>query len=144
LAFITLSGAGMMLFIAGTNTFVQTNVADHLRGRVLSYYMMAFQGMQLLGSQLVGWLARHLGAPPTVLLQATAGLLVVALCWRSRPPSTVSSPPAAEVAPAYQGLARGTAAVNSAAVPLTIYFGVQRLRGHWLAQVGQHVAGHLG
>jgi MFS family permease len=77
LMFIVLGGAGMMLFIAGTNTFIQTNVDDHMRGRVLSYYVMAFQGMQPLGSLLVGWLARHLGAPHTVLLQGVAGLLVV-------------------------------------------------------------------
>jgi MFS family permease len=82
LAFNLVGGTGMMLFIAGTNTFVQTNVADHMRGRVLSYYVMAFQGMQPLGSLLVGWLARHLGAPHTVLLQAAAGLLVVSAFWR--------------------------------------------------------------
>lgn len=77
LGFIGLGGVGMMLFIAGTNTLVQTHVPDHLRGRVLSYYVMAFQGMQPLGSLLVGWLARHLGAPHTLLLQGAAGLLVV-------------------------------------------------------------------
>jgi MFS family permease len=84
LVFIVLGGAGMMLFIAGTNTFIQTNVDDRMRGRVLSYYVMAFQGMQPLGSLLVGWLARHLRAPHTVLLQAMAGLLVVATFWRSQ------------------------------------------------------------
>jgi MFS family permease len=94
LGFITLSGAGMMLFIAGTNTFVQTNVDDRLRGRVLSYYMMAFQGMQPLGSLLVGWLARHLGAPHTVLLQAVAGLLVVGLFWRRGAANAAPSTPA--------------------------------------------------
>ncbi|TDN40061.1 MFS transporter [Hymenobacter sp. UV11] len=82
LAFVGLGGVGMMLFIAGTNTFVQTHVPDHLRGRVLSYYVMAFQGMQPLGSLLVGWLARHLGAPHTVLLQGAAGLLVVLVLGR--------------------------------------------------------------
>ncbi|GAB3638890.1 MFS transporter [Hymenobacter arcticus] len=82
LVFNMLGGTGMMLFIAGTNTFIQTNVADHMRGRVLSYYVMAFQGVQPLGSLLVGWLARHLGAPHTVLLQALAGLVVVGVFWR--------------------------------------------------------------
>lgn len=82
LVFTLLGGTGMMLFIAGINTFVQTNVADYMRGRVLSYYMMAFQGVQPLGSLLVGWLARHLGAPHTVQLQAVAGLLVVGVFWR--------------------------------------------------------------
>ncbi|WP_151086716.1 MFS transporter [Hymenobacter baengnokdamensis] len=84
LVFSVLSGTGMMLFIAGTNTFVQTHVDDRMRGRVLSYYVMAFQGVQPLGSLLVGWLARQLGAPHTVLLQATAGLLVVLVFWKSK------------------------------------------------------------
>lgn len=93
LAFLTLGGAGMMLFIAGTNTAIQTNVADHMRGRVLSYYVMAFQGVQPLGSLLVGWLARHLGAPHTVLLQGAAGLAVgLAFWWTGRPASPVLRP----------------------------------------------------
>jgi MFS family permease len=96
LVFIVLGGAGMMLFIAGTNTFIQTNIDDRMRGRVLSYYMMAFQGMQPLGSLLVGWLARHLGAPHTVLLQAVAGLLVVATFWRSQRPRVASTAVAVE------------------------------------------------
>lgn len=91
LVFIVLGGAGMMLFIAGTNTFIQTNVDDRMRGRVLSYYVMAFQGMQPLGSLLVGWLARHLGAPHTVLLQAVAGLLVVLAFWRKQASRRVAS-----------------------------------------------------
>ncbi|GAB2854199.1 MFS transporter [Hymenobacter ruber] len=82
LVFITLSGTGMMMFIAGTNTAIQTNVDDHMRGRVLSYYVMAFQGIQPLGALLVGWLARHIGAPHTVLLQGAAGLVVALAFWQ--------------------------------------------------------------
>ncbi len=93
LVFITLGGSGMMLFIAGTNTAIQTNVEDHMRGRVLSYYVMAFQGVQPLGSLLVGWLARHLGAPHTVLLQGAAGLAVgLAFWWTGRPAAPVLHP----------------------------------------------------
>lgn len=85
LVFITLGGAGMMLFIAGTNTAIQTNVDDHMRGRVLSYYVMAFQGIQPLGALLVGWLARHIGAPHTVVLQGALGLAVgLAFWWTGR------------------------------------------------------------
>jgi cyanate permease len=68
-----------------------------MRGRVLSYYVMAFQGMQPLGSLLVGWLARHLGAPHTVLLQAVAGLLVAATFWRSQLRRVAHSAVAAEL-----------------------------------------------
>lgn len=94
LVFIGLGGTGMMLFIAGTNTFVQTHVPDHLRGRVLSYYVMAFQGMQPLGSLLVGWLARHLGAPHTLLLQGGAGLLVLLALGRGARRALVAGAPA--------------------------------------------------
>lgn len=54
-----------------------------MRGRV-SYYVMAFQGVQPLGRLLVGWLARHLGAPHAVLPQSAAGLAF----WRTERPTS--------------------------------------------------------
>lgn len=73
------TGFGLMLQIACTNTFVQTHVDDHMRGRMLSYYVMAFQGMQPIGSFLIGFTAQHLGAQLTVMLQGLLGIVVVAL-----------------------------------------------------------------
>jgi MFS family permease len=75
---LTTTGLGMMLLIASSNTFIQMNLEDHMRGRVMSYYVMAFQGVQPLGSLLVGWLAHQLGVAPTVLLQGLIGGLAVA------------------------------------------------------------------
>jgi MFS family permease len=74
LLFIMPAGAGAMMQIAGTNTFVQTNVSDEMRGRVISYYVMAFMGMQPLGSFLVG-LGGHYAGPRVILfVQGLAGI----------------------------------------------------------------------
>jgi MFS family permease len=75
LFFIMPAGAGSMMQIAATNTFVQTNVSDEMRGRVISYYVMAFLGMQPLGSFLVG-LGGHYAGPRVILfIEAAAGLM---------------------------------------------------------------------
>ncbi|WP_462265966.1 MFS transporter [Mucilaginibacter sp.] len=76
LLFILPSGMGMMMQIAGTNTFIQTTVTDNMRGRVISYYVMAFQGMQPLGSFLAGWAAHRVGAQVTLFVQGTIGVVV--------------------------------------------------------------------
>jgi MFS family permease len=74
LCFIMSAGTGMMMQIAGTNTFIQTNVSDEMRGRVISYYVMAFQGMQPLGSFFVG-LGGHYASPRAILfIEGIAGL----------------------------------------------------------------------
>ena len=75
LGFIALSGLGMMIQIAGTNTFVQTNVAPQMRGRVISYYVMAFMGMQPIGSFLAGLAAHHLSPRIVVFVQGVCGLI---------------------------------------------------------------------
>ncbi|MDD5730794.1 MAG: MFS transporter, partial [Candidatus Omnitrophica bacterium] len=59
-------GFGMMIQIASSNTLLQTLTSDHLRGRVMSIYTMAFIGMVTLGSLLVGSLAGKIGAPHTL------------------------------------------------------------------------------
>jgi MFS family permease len=72
---IMIGEAGMLSQIAATNTYVQTRVEESMRGRVLSYYVMAFQGMQPLGSLLVGWAAHRSSAPVTVFSEGLLGLL---------------------------------------------------------------------
>jgi len=66
--------SGMLTQIAATNTYIQTNVDEHMRGRVVSYYVMAFQGMQPIGSLIIGSAAHIVGAPLTVLLEGVAGI----------------------------------------------------------------------
>ncbi len=61
-------GWGMMTGLAASNTIIQTLVPEDKRGRVMSYYTMAFVGMAPFGSLLAGSLAHGLGAPRTVMI----------------------------------------------------------------------------
>jgi MFS family permease len=61
-------GCAMMIQMAASNTVVQTIVQDDKRGRVMSFYSMAFLGMAPFGSLLAGALASRLGAPRTVII----------------------------------------------------------------------------
>ncbi|HVB48676.1 MAG TPA: MFS transporter, partial [Burkholderiales bacterium] len=72
---IYLTGMGIMLTAASTNTVLQTVVEDRLRARVAAIYMMAFVGMSPLGALAAGSLAHYTGAPATL---AIGGLLAIA------------------------------------------------------------------
>ena len=61
-------GFGMMQGMAASNTVIQTLVPEDMRGRVMSYYTMAFVGMAPFGSLLAGALASAIGAPKTVMV----------------------------------------------------------------------------
>ena len=53
----------MMQQMAASNTIIQTIVDDDKRGRVMSFYAVAFVGMAPFGSLLAGPLAHAIGAP---------------------------------------------------------------------------------
>ena len=72
---VFVAGAGMMQGMAGSNTVIQTIVSEDMRGRVMSYYTMAFMGMAPFGSLLAGSFAHKIGAPWTVILNGSAVLL---------------------------------------------------------------------
>ena len=61
-------GVGLIVQMAATNTVLQTSVDDDKRGRVMSFYSMAFMGTVPLGSLLAGSLVHLIGAPVTVIL----------------------------------------------------------------------------
>ena len=68
LGLMIVSGFGMMVHLAASNTLVQTFVDDDKRGRVMSLYTMSLRGMVPLGSLIAGGLASHIGAPATLTL----------------------------------------------------------------------------
>ncbi|HEY3241869.1 MAG TPA: MFS transporter, partial [Phycisphaerae bacterium] len=72
LVLMAVSGFGLMRQLASSNTVLQTIVDDHLRGRVMSFYSMAFLGMAPFGSLLAGLSAGWIGAPRTLLLGGIA------------------------------------------------------------------------
>ena len=56
-----LTGFGMMQGMAASNTIIQTVVPEDRRGRVMSYYTVAFVGRAPVGSLLAGFLAAQAG-----------------------------------------------------------------------------------
>ncbi|AEU37640.1 protein of unknown function DUF894 DitE [Granulicella mallensis MP5ACTX8] len=72
-------GFGMMQGLAASNTVIQTLVPEDKRGRVMSYYTMAFVGMSPFGSLLAGGLAHRFGAPYTVIM--TGACCVLGAVW---------------------------------------------------------------
>jgi MFS family permease len=68
LSCVMLAGAGMMQQMAASNTVLQTIVDDDKRGRVMSFYSMAFMGMAPIGSLIAGFAASHIGAPYTLVI----------------------------------------------------------------------------
>ena len=61
-----------MIQMASSNTILQTIVDNDKRGRVMSFYMMAFMGSAPLGSLLAGIVSDHIGATPTLLIGGTS------------------------------------------------------------------------
>jgi MFS family permease len=74
-----LTGYGMMQGVTSSNTILQTLVDEKMRGRVMSYYTMAFVGMAPFGSLLAGALAHAIGAPRTVIISGIA--CIVGSLW---------------------------------------------------------------
>ena len=110
-------GFAMMVQLASSNTLLQTITDEDKRGRVMSFYMMAFMGTAPIGSLLSGTLARKIGAPQTIMLGGSlciAGGMVFA--W-------VLPTLRVHVRPIYQRMgilpevARGIEAASEAAVP---------------------------
>ena len=72
---VFIAGMGMMQGMAGSNTVIQTIVSEDKRGRVMSYYTMAFMGMAPFGSLLAGAMAHKFGAPWTVMMNGCVVML---------------------------------------------------------------------
>jgi MFS family permease len=75
-------GLGMMQQMAASNTVLQTIVEEDKRGRVMSYYAMAFTGMAPFGSLFAGTLADRIGAPNTLLI--TGACCIAGAIWFAR------------------------------------------------------------
>ncbi len=71
-AFMVLLGFGIIVTAAGTNMILQSVVDDAKRGRVVSFYTMAFLGMVPFGALAGGNLANMIGAPKTAIVFGTA------------------------------------------------------------------------
>ena len=79
LLILPIVGAGFMVSLAATNTIVQTITEEHLRGRVMAFYTMAFLGTAPLGSLLAGVLADRIGEPYTIIMGGV--ICVLGAAW---------------------------------------------------------------
>ena len=76
LFFAMIAGFGMMSQTTVSNTIIQTSVSKEMRGRVISYYAMAFFGMQPIGGLLIGTVSHYAGAPYTILAEGIAAICI--------------------------------------------------------------------
>lgn len=99
---LALMGLGLILFNVNSNSALQQRVPDHLRGRVMGFYVLCFGGLMPLGSLQIGFVAEKLGVTLALLLNALiCGLAVFAAArvlvqMRQRP---VEEPAAASPSP---------------------------------------------
>src|SRR5438876_2169863 len=89
LSLVLIAGVGfaMIAFSATANTTVQTVAPDHLRGRVMSVYMLVFAGSIPFGNLITGGLAHLYGAPVALLVGAGVSLVAVISAWVLRKPA---------------------------------------------------------
>lgn len=78
LFFMTITGLGMMAQTSSINTYIQTHSIPEMRGRAISYFVMAYQGMIPIGSLLIGWTANAFGPRMAVTIAGGIGLLATA------------------------------------------------------------------
>lgn len=79
------AGIGMMLHLASTNTLLQTISEEGKRGRVMSFYAMAFRGLTPFGSLIAGSLGDTIGAPITVICSGVIILILAVLYYNILP-----------------------------------------------------------
>ena len=71
-SFIALLGTGwgFMVIVNLSNTLVQTNITDELRGRVMGIFTFTFFGLMPIGSLVNGAIADQIGASSTIQINA--------------------------------------------------------------------------
>ncbi len=79
------TGMSMMVQMAASNTVLQTIVDEDKRGRVMSFYAMAFFGTTPFGSLLAGAVADRFGAPAAILIGGVACVLGALAFFRTLP-----------------------------------------------------------
>ena len=80
LLFTTAVSFSMMMQNSSINTYIQTHAIPSYRARIMSYYVMAFQGIFPIGSLLIGALAEGVGIKNTLYVMGGCGVLI-AICY---------------------------------------------------------------
>jgi MFS family permease len=84
-AFLFFVGLGVMTFSAASNTILQREPPDELRGRVMGLRAFVFSGVAPLGSLQIGAMAEWLGPRPAVMIDGAICLVAAAMVWWRAP-----------------------------------------------------------
>jgi MFS family permease len=79
MVFAAILGFGAMSQTTVCLTIIQVHTDAKMRGRVMSFLIMAMTGMLPLGSLLTGAISHKIGAPDTLLCQGVMALIIVAV-----------------------------------------------------------------
>ncbi len=72
------TGTALMMVFSTVTSLVQLIAPDHMRGRVMSIYMVAFRGGMPIGSLVSGFFAQKIGTPQVIAINGIL-LIVVAI-----------------------------------------------------------------
>ena len=78
---IAIAGAGMTFSLNAFTTLVQSGVPDHLRGRVMALWSMAFLGSRPVTALLTGSMTDAVGVRPALVL---SGITILIGAWLTR------------------------------------------------------------
>jgi MFS family permease len=90
LILIAAVGFTQIAFSATANTTLQTVAPNHLRGRVMSVYLLIFAGTTPLGNLFIGTLAHFFGSPVALFICASLSLMAALAGWVFRKPAIKS------------------------------------------------------
>lgn len=79
LLLMTFIGWGIVTQLVNMNTLIQTEVPDHLRGRVFSVYFWGLQGVAPFGSVVIGGIAQTWSVPAAAIVAGAICLMGVVL-----------------------------------------------------------------
>jgi len=86
LPFLFFAGFGLISLNSTSNTTIQSMVADQVRGRVMSIYVLMFLGLSPIGSFEIGWLSEVAGTAFAIRVGAVVVFLfgMLVLAYRKR------------------------------------------------------------
>jgi MFS family permease len=90
LLLVAMVGFTQVSFSAVANATLQVVTPDHLRGRIMSVYMLVFAGSVPLGNLFTGWLDHSYNASIAVLVGAVLSLAAALAGWFLRAPAEKS------------------------------------------------------
>lgn len=73
---VFLTTMGMMIQNSSINTYIQTHSMPYYRARIISYYIMAFQGIFPIGNLIMGAVGEYLPIQATLLIQGSIACLL--------------------------------------------------------------------